>query len=241
MGLFDKIKYHKTDFTTKAGDIIMATSKSRNDSLKSIKVPEKFLAPRKIDSRDMCLSSSNQGRLPHCGGYSTAGYIEYHNWRTKHFPEQVDGDLIYKEAKKVDGYDGDGTYLWAAIEGAMNAGLIEGNPVYLDHAFEEYLDDTSEDVIINMFKFALHQYGTVIAGFNITDEWDWVDKKTGKIRVFDDPEFRGGHAVLLCGYDSYGVYIQNSWGDSWGHHGFGCLSWEQFDRQAIDGMVIEAV
>lgn len=58
--------------------------------------PRNFVAPRKVDFRDMCLKTSDQGQTPHCTGYSTAGYIEVQNWRRKHYPEQIDGDSIYK-------------------------------------------------------------------------------------------------------------------------------------------------
>lgn len=185
-----------------------------------------FVAPRKIDSRDMCLRSNNQGQTPHCAGYATAGFIEVHHWLTKHYPEQVDGDLVYEEAKKLDGMPQvQGTILRCAGQGAINANLVKGTI--------KQIKKTEIDI-----QFALHTHRVAIAGFMITDEWNLVEKNTGKISVSKNPVNRGGHAVLLAGYDYDGVYIQNSWGESWGLYGFAILSWKQFADQLMDAMVI---
>jgi intein/homing endonuclease len=175
-----------------------------------------------------------------CAGYSMAGYIEYHNWKTIHYPAQVDGDAIYAEAKKIDGNNSPGTYLRSAIQAAINLKLINGTPKYVDYpSINQSGMDRALKRIISI-KFALHQYGVVLAGFRITDEWDWVDKKTGMIRdMGEKAKGKGGHAVLLCGYDMEGVYIQNSWGIFWGHYGFAVLSWKQYVQQIMQAMVVE--
>jgi len=219
-------KYNKTNF--KSGylleDHIPLTVE------RTIKTDKNFIAPRKIDNRDICLCSSDQGNTPHCAGFATAGFIEFHNWRLKHYPEQVDGKIIYLEAKKNDGFSGDGTYLNFATKAAIDLNLIRGKP--------KKVVPCQNDV-----KFAIHEYGVCIAGFRITDEWNIVEKKNGTIiNLRDKAKNRGGHAVLLCGYhETEGVYIQNSWGESWGVYGFAILSWEQFSRQIFDAMVIDEI
>lgn len=189
-------------------------------------VSKDFLAPRKIDSRDLCLSSSNQGNTPHCAGFSTAGFIEVQNWKKLHFPQQVNGDKIYERAKELDKEPVDGTTLNYAAQAAIELGFIKGNL--------KFVNPSRNDV-----KFAMHQYSVCVVGFNITDEWNSVSSKTGQISKNANPQFIGGHAVLLCGYDSNGVYIQNSWGTDWGLYGFAWLSWEQFDKQIMSGIIIE--
>jgi len=215
-------KYKKTNF--EAGDLIFDDT-PLTDSNTATRDP-KFVSPRKLDFRDMCISTSNQLQTPHCAGYSTAGHIEVLNWKVKHYPEQEDGDAIYKEAKTFDGYDGPGTFLKDAVQAAINLNLVKG--------VGKYIAAGRKDV-----KFAIHQYTTCVAGFNITNEWNEVEKKTGYIRDLGDQAVtRGGHAVLICGYDEHGIYIQNSWGEEWGIFGFAILRWEQFDRQFRNGMVI---
>ena len=225
--MFDFLKYKKTNF--KAGGLLLddtPLAKAEMDKLGIYKRAPKFIAPRRIDFRDMCLRSSNQGVSPHCAGYSTAGFIEVQNWRTKHYPEQVNGDAIYREAKKIDNFNGNGTYLWATVKAAANLGLTSGKG--------KGVGSNRQDI-----QFALHEFGVCLAGFIITSEWNSVDKKTGFIRdMAGNYETLGGHAVLLCGYDENGIYIQNSWGETWGLYGFAILRWAQYDRQISNAMVI---
>jgi len=192
---------------------------------KTLTAHPKFIAPRKIDNRDMCLSSSNQGQTPHCAGYSTAGYIEYKNWKALHYPKQVNGDKIYAEAKKFDGSTAEGTTLSAAAKGAISLGLITGKG--------RHVPPTRNNI-----KYALHEHGICTVGFAITNEWNYVDAKGRIANLGSKAKAIGGHAVLLCGYNDEGVYIQNSWGPNWGKHGFALLRWKQFDKQLMLGLVI---
>lgn len=219
MALLDNLFVKKTNF--KAGGIILEKVPL---SAKLIKESDRFVAPRKMDFRDMCLETSNQFQTSHCAGYATAGYIEFQNWKFKHYPEQIDGDAIYYEAKRIDGYNENGTWVKCAIQAAFNLGLINGNIEYI-------LGDR------RTLKFAIHEFGVCIASFNITSEWNSVGKN-GKIPELRKSNIMGGHAVLICGYDSEGVYIQNSWGVNWGLYGFGFLGWDQFDIQFQDGVII---
>jgi len=220
MGLFTR--YNKTNF--EAGGCMMEDIPMGADI---VLTADKFRAPRKIDSRDMLVKASNQGQTPHCVGYSTAGYCEYYHWKTEHYPKQLNGDAIYEIAKTLDRSPHvAGTWPKFGVKAAINLGLIKGKG--------KYVPKSRNDV-----KFALHQYGVCIAGFMITDEWNKVEKRHGMISDFGNRAVqRGGHCVLICGYDDNGVFIQNSWGAEWGLHGFGLLKWKQFDRQFMNGMVI---
>lgn len=220
--MFGFSKYKKTNF--EAGYCLADTQPLVAE--RALCATSQFVAPKRIDNRDMCLRSSNQGNLPHCAGYSTAGYIEFQNWKNKHYPEQVDGDLIYSEAKKLDGMPNvNGTILRCAAQGAINAGLIKG----------EIKQIPKSEIDI---QFAIHQYGVCVAGLMITDEWNLLEKNTGKISILKNPVKIGGHAILFCGYDTDGIYIQNSWGENWGIYGFGILSWKQFSDQIMDACII---
>lgn len=51
---------------------------------------------------------------------------------------------------------------------------------------------------------------------------------------------RGYHEILATGYDQLGLWIQNSWGPSWGKGGYGRLSWrvvasDVFEAETISG------
>jgi len=218
-------KYNKTNFEAggcKMGSIPMGAP--------VVKTNKKFYAPKKIDSRDMCLASSNQYKTPHCVGYGTAGYCEYYHWKKEHFPEQLNGDAIYAEAKKLDKQPNiSGTWPRFGIQAAINLGFIKGKG--------EYVPSSILDI-----KFALHEYAVVIAGFKITNEWNQVEKKSGLIRdLGSNAVTRGGHCVLIVGYDATGIYIQNSWGAEWGIHGFAILPWHKVEKQLITAMVINQI
>ena len=219
--MLKKLFAKKTNFV--GGDLIPEEIPLSGPELLS--TAKKFRAPRKIDHRDMLLTSSNQGQTPHCAGYSTAGLVEYYNWKTLHYPKQEDGDAIYLGAKEIDGFDGDGTTLSAAAKAAIAKGLIKGKT--------KYVAPTRRDI-----KFAVHEHDVVLAGFKITNEWNFVSKK-GIIPIFKNGIIQlGGHAVLICGYDKNGVYIQNSWGPDWGLHGFALIPWEMVDKQLMSALVI---
>lgn len=195
-------------------------------TMKKMKLPGNFIAPKKLDFRDMCLPTSDQGQTSMCAAYSSAGYIEVRNWRNNHYPEQVDPNPIYSEAKRIDGDNEDGTTLNSVAEALLNLKLIKGKAEYIDAG-------------VDQAKFAIHQYTTMIGGFMITNDWNYAG--SDGIIPSNHPGIMGGHAVLCCGYSDQGIYIQNSWSPTWGLYGFCLLSWEQFLAQFMGGVVIREV
>ncbi len=219
MGLFSR--YNKTNF--EAGGCFMEEIPMGADVVSTV---DQFIAPRRIDYRDMLLVSSDQGQTPHCVGYSTAGCCEFWYWRKNHYPKQFDGDAIYAEAKKLDGApSAQGTWPKFGVQAAMNLGYING--------ISKYVPNTINDI-----KFTLHEHGVFVGGFKITTDWNIVDKNTGLIKNTPGAKVRGGHAVCVCGFGDEGLYIQNSWGSNYGNYGFCLLGWHQVQQQFMNGMVI---
>jgi len=213
----------KTNF--KAGGLHIERHVVSEDPRMNLMAPQNFSVPEYIDSRPYCLSASNQGSMPHCAGYATAGYIEVQEWKKTGIASQVDGDKIYRKAKEIDGSLESGTSLTAAITGAEMLG-------YLGAGLRQRTITTKRDV-----QFALHKHGVCIAGFQITRGWNDTSAKTGFIG--ESNEAIGGHGVLICWYDKIGPGIQNSWDLSWGVNGFGRMTWKQFDDQFIYAVVLE--
>jgi hypothetical protein len=218
MKMYNIFKYKKTNFL--AGG---AKSNDFVDIKKFLKIPKGYLPPRKIDCRDLCLKSSQQGPHPFCVGYAVAGCIEVSKWRFGGKLEQVNGAKIYSEAKIIDNHPNDeGTTLFAGVQAAIVLGHIPNEWEYVY---------TKE-----MLKRALHVFGTFPATFNIDDDWNYVDRSTGMIRNNKNTNKIGGHCVLCCGFSDDGLYIQNSWGQEWGHYGFAILPWDKFDEQFTGGI-----
>lgn len=171
--------------------------------------------------------TEDQGSTPKCAAFSASSYAENIAWRrTGELPNQVDPHEIYAFAKKIDGDpDGDGTTLTAVLEALIKLNKLPGNGRIR--------------TIVSSFdvKAAIHRYGTCLLGLNISDEWYRGNTKISSTTA----KLVGGHAVQCVGYDAFGPWIQNSWGEGWGDHGFAHLSWEAFNRQFMYGAFREGV
>lgn len=183
----------------------------------------RFIAPRKIDNRDLCIVTSDQGQTSMCAAYSTAGQIEVKNWKSLHYPEQIDPIPIYAEAKRLDGDSSDGTSLDNAAQAVINLKIYNGDAKFINKD-------------LDTIRYAVHTNDIVVGGFLITDEWNLV--KDGIITKSSGAAVLGGHAVLIVGYDEKGLYIQNSWGPNWGSWGFALIPWELVSAQFMYGMMM---
>jgi hypothetical protein len=207
-----------------------------NDDLKGV-VPDSsfiirdtsFIAPQSIDHRDFCIPTNDQFNNPYCTGYATAGYIEIKHWQQKFYPLQYDAVKIYEETKKIDGIPNKkGSYIQYAVLASKNLGYIDGTIKFINKGI---LD----------IKFAIFKYGAFIGSFSITNDWYGYNVKKGVIKESKNSHYTGGHAVLVCGYDKKGIYIQNSWGYDWGVWGFGLLPWNLVEEQFRRGLVIDDI
>ena len=190
-----------------------------------LRAVKKFIAPAEVQSRGLCTRTEDQGSTSQCAAYSATQFAESINWSNKHYWDEIDPAKIYARAKETDGDpDGDGTTLNDALEAIL---------------YYKYIDPTDCKVVnvnYNNLKFALHSYGRIVGGFNITE--DWYAPKQGVISTTTGGSL-GGHAVFVVGYNRDGIFIQNSWGESWGKNGFALVSWDVVKKQYIYGAVIK--
>lgn len=194
----------------------------------SLSVPRKFMAPAKVDLRDYCTPTEDQGNKPWCAAYAAANWAENILWRKTDAIEQVDPSRIYRYAKSIDGDpNGDGTTLTAVLEALLDFGMFSKTDCRVKVINRNRLS----------LKYAVHKFGCVLAGFNISSAWWGANRENWFIGTSGQPN-RGLHAVIVCGYDKQGVWIQNSWGSGWGEYGFAKMSWEEFDREFMYGAVL---
>lgn len=181
--------------------------------------------PLKIDNRQQCSVTDNQYSTPHCAGYSICNLCEALIWKKTGKLINLNADQVYAKAKQIDGdINSDGTYLEAAIKAALQLGGFDGSKINIGTIYND-----GSDCTIEMIKFSIHKYDFLHMGFQITDSWYSTNSKDYYIKNYG--QSLGGHAVLGCGYDQSGLYIQNSWGTSWGSKGFGILPWSAFKKQ----------
>lgn len=200
--------------------------------------PKRLILPSKYE-RTKTGKVLDQGEMPYCVGYSTASLKMHQEFKEHSKYYYFDPEWLYKECKKVDGYDGDGTYLRVALQIIKDHGYIakaKDNNLKKDRSFkiEKYVRLTS----LNQIKEALFNIGPVVFGITV-DEGIYSPVKS----IVPEPggESLGGHAMIIVGYDdnkkclgSKGAFkIKNSWGESWGDKGYAWLPYSHF--KAYDG------
>lgn len=203
------------------------------EELPSFQAVEGFVAPRTVYNMGLCTVTEDQGSNPWCAAYSTTSFAEAQVWKMTDKPVQFDPAAVYKRAKEIDGDPhGDGTSLDAAMKAFMDV-----YPNVFDREYCKIKIIRSWFGNFEDLKYALHKYGSVVGGFNVTDEWYNADKNSnGFIPSGGKPI--GGHAVHIVGYNDKGLMIQNSWGEKWGEDGFALLRWADAKDQFMYGCVL---
>lgn len=187
-----------------------------------------FSAPNQIDSRDLCTITEDQQKTSKCAAYTASQYAENIRWRLEGFPSTIDMNQIYDYAKSIDGFTGEGTTLVAVAKALLNFKHLPGT--------EENIKIINNN--INDIKYAIHKYGVVMTAFNITEEWFTLNQSNPVLYIDSPSRSVGGHAVLGCGYNNEGLFIQNSWGSKWGSYGFALIPWKKVEQQFLYGCTI---
>jgi len=73
--------------------------------------------------------------------------------------------------------------------------------------------------------------GALYVSSNVHSGWRHV-ARDGRIKLVDDNI--GGHAFALVAYDERGFWLQNSWGNRWGHEGFARVDYEDWLKNGTD-------
>ena len=185
-------------------DIMLASIQSK---IELRKLPEEYIIPFK-------LRISAQGSKPHCVGYASATMKEDRERREQH-AINFDGDWIYNECKKIDGYSGKGTYLRTALKilknkGAKQLGVNSDCRIFRIGTYVRVGRD------VESIKNAIYQNGTLIALYRGSNS-GW---KTAHIKPTTAD---WGHCISIIGWNKDDLIFQNSWGESWGDNGLGYI------------------
>lgn len=159
----------------------------------------------------------NQGRTPHCVGYSWAHWLEDGPVTQKGPGPIVHPDLIYREAQLIDEWAGenyDGTSVRAGAKYLMHRGFIQ----------EYRWGYTVQDLIQ-----AVMNVGPAVVGTWWYEDMFFPDS-TARIRI--GGYAAGGHAYVINGYNTNtGVFrLKNSWGRDWGRQGHAYISVDDMAR-----------
>jgi len=80
----------------------------------------------------------------------------------------------------------------------------------------------------------------VAIAFHVRQGFDALNA-TGHTGYYDSDyttSYRGNHEVLAVAYDSYGLWILNSWGTGFGRNGYAELSWDVVQNDVFEAAVI---
>lgn len=205
-------------------DKVIMTSyqmKDRNGQLVDV---TGIVNPLKIDNRQLCAPTDNQGQESSCAAFSIANICEAIIWKKTGKLVNLDAHQIYAGAKKIDGEkNSDGTYLECAIKAAFELGGIPSSKIDIGFLYNDRSDN-----VVEAMKFLIHKYDFVHVGFQIYE--GMYNCNSQNFIVPFTGICLGGHAMLACGYDQTGVYIQNSWGPSFGAKGFCIIRWEDVKK-----------
>lgn len=196
---------------------------------------DNIVTPLKIDNRQLCSVTDNQGQTPHCASFSICNICEALIWKKTGKLINLDAHQVYAKAKEIDGMiNQDGTNLESAIKAAIQLGGFEEQSKNIKIGF---LYNNRQNSLETQIKRLIHQKNLLHGGFLIHDGWY---KVTNKNYIIQDGRINyGGHAVVICGYDETGLYIQNSWGKEYGSNGFVILPWNLVKKQLMYCCYIE--
>jgi hypothetical protein len=95
--------------------------------------------------------------------------------------------------------------------------------------------------IVDM-QSAIFETGAVYVSADVHDGWDRIATNCATLEAATiEPQQKeevGGHAFALVGYTADGFIVQNSWGPSWGYHGFAVLAYEDWIRNGNDAWTL---
>lgn len=192
--------------------------------------------PLKLDFRQQCSVADDQGSTSECAAYSICNWIEALIWKRTGKLINLNPDQVYAGAKQIDGMKNqDGTMLECAIKSAFKLGGFEN----VDNLKIGFLYNDGTTRTIEQIKFLIHKYEFLHIGFNVYQGWFNCNENDPYVK--HQGQCAGGHAVLACGYDNEGLYIQNSWGKSWGAKSFGIVKWDVFLQDFIYSCFVENV
>ena len=190
----------------------------------------------------------DQGTEGACTGYGLATVVNYLLRTRKQKPSDmaVSADMLYRLARRYDEWPGE-NYDGSSARGAMKGWHKHGvcSTSVWTSAKKRLTDEVSDEAVHNplgayyrvnhkdlvAMHCAITETGILYATANVHEGWDMVTKN-GIIPLKE--QMLGGHAFAIVAYDDQGLWIQNSWGESWGMEGFARISYDDWLANGTD-------
>jgi len=209
-------------------------------------------APAKMATVDYTSEMSavkDQGPEGSTVGMSLAYALEYQIKKSLHQTVEISPRFIYYYARKASGMDthsDTGATLSEAVKMLATKGAVTEEawpykggefaadpPDSVKHAKHYKIKKSFRLKNVEGIKSALEEYGPVVAGIAVYDSFMSPEvAKTGMAKLpLPSEQVMGGHSVCLVGYDDAKQTFKfiNSWGPSWGDHGYGFLPFKYLE------------
>lgn len=199
----------------------------------------------------------NQGYEGACTGFGLATVVNYLLTTRTVVSDcnPVSPRMLYELAKRYDEWPGEG-YSGSSARGAMKGwhkhgvcseqhwpsvasksnkgrlltGLNDARTAdALRRPLGAYYRVNHKDLVA--MHAAIAEVGVLFATSNVHQGWS----QPGDDGLIDYSEtMLGAHAFAIVGYDTRGFWIQNSWGEEWGHEGYACISYDDWLQNGTD-------
>ena len=208
--------------------------------------------PASVDLRAEWWGIGDQEVTGSCVGWaSTDGVARFHMVKAARIarPGLLSSRCTWMASKETDTFtsrpetfiEGAGTSLKAAMDILRSYGTVPEALLPFHIATTMYTGDENTffataasrriaayfNLAKNLTKWRqwLATQGPIMAGLNVDATWDHANLTHGNLDTFQPDTVRGGHAICVVGYTSDRRFIiRNSWGNSWGDHGFAYAS-----------------
>ncbi|WP_210474729.1 C1 family peptidase [Pseudomonas chlororaphis] len=195
----------------------------------------------------------NQHQEYACTGYGLATVAHY-LLRTRQYQSDattVSPHMFYDLARRYDEWAGEadkGSSCRGAIKGWYKHGVCPASQWQVSNEATTLTEDLAEEAALRplgayfrvnhtdivAMHAALAEVGVLYASASVHEGWHVV---AGDGRIQPSANILGGHAFAIVAYDQDGFWIQNSWGEEWGHEGFAHLRYDDWLANGADAWV----
>lgn len=194
--------------------------------------------------------STQQGNS--CTAFATAASLELKSQIDFGHHQKVSEIDLYYVGRARAGLlpQDDGTYLESVFAAAHERGFCLESEAPWDYlkindprglvskskAFARRQMLSFESIDVTDVKEEICLHNPIVIGIGVDD--DFRTCMGGQVNKLLGPTV-GGHAMLLYGYDTESVWIQNSWGTGWGNGGRGRIAWSALSNRMCDLFAVE--
>lgn len=232
---------------------------------KLVSLPPAYPDMKKIQQHLPAYAKSlvlDQGREGACTGFGLAAVINFLLWRNNGFNTKglktVSPRMLYNMARFYDewpGEDYDGSSCRGAMKGWHRHGVCTDKlwPYRNDKGKIVFMQPTKgwdgdaatrplgayyriEKQSISDLQAAVLEVGAIYCSANVHEGW-FLDTTPAPVVIPQKKKQVGGHAFAIVGYTEDGFIVQNSWGPTWGYHGFAILAYEDWIANGTDAWV----